>query len=243
MPSPIRLLVHGASGRMGQAVLRLAEADPRFVVVCAVSRSGADIPGCSVPVHSAATIADCPAFDVAIDFSLPGGFETLLASCIQRGAALVSGTTGLDAPAHDRLAGAARSIPVLWASNFSVGIVVLEELVRRAAIALGDWTVEITETHHAHKKDAPSGTALSLAAAIAGAAGALPPIHSVRQGEVVGEHTIRLSGPGETLEFMHRAEDRDIFARGALEAAVGLHGAHAGRWSLRDIVFGQALTD
>ena len=232
----IRVLVHGASGRMGRAVARLAAADPRFEVVAAVSRSGA-APAEGVPAFGTAELAACPRFDVAIDFSLPPGLHALLEFCEARGAALVSGTTGLDPELRTRMAQAAHSIPLLWASNFSLGIVLLEELLRRAGSAV-PWPVSITEIHHVHKLDAPSGTAITLAAAAAQAQGHTPQIESIREGEVVGTHRIRLQGPGETLELGHVASDRDIFARGALEAAAKLAGRGAGAWTLPQLLLG-----
>jgi 4-hydroxy-tetrahydrodipicolinate reductase len=237
MSTPIRLLVHGASGRMGRAVLRLAAADPRFVVVAAVSRSGAEVSGGDVPAIAGKDLATCPEFDVAIDFSLPAGLSGLLALCVARGAALVSGTTGLDPDARAQLAEAARTIPVAWASNFSLGVVVLQDLLRRAARAL-PWAADIVEIHHVHKLDAPSGTAITLAAAISEVRGGNPPIESIREGEVVGTHRVRLQGPGESLELAHVATDRDIFARGALETAARLHGRAAAEWRLPDLLFG-----
>ena len=237
MADPIRLLIHGASGRMGRALLRLAADDARFDVVAAVSRSGAAIESASVPVFAGAAVADIPAFDVAVDFSLPAALPALLALCEARGAALVSGTTGLDPELRTRMAQAAHSIPLLWASNFSLGIVLLEELLRRAGSAV-PWPVSITEIHHVHKLDAPSGTAITLAAAAAQAQGHTPQIESIREGEVVGTHRIRLQGPGETLELGHVASDRDIFARGALEAAAKLAGRGAGAWTLPQLLFG-----
>jgi 4-hydroxy-tetrahydrodipicolinate reductase len=235
MSTPIRLLVHGASGRMGRAVSRLAAADPRFDVVAAVSRSGA-APEEGVPAFGVEGLAACPAFDVAVDFRLPPGLRALIEFCEARGAALVSGTTGLDPEMRSRMAQAAHSIPLLWASNFSLGIVLLEDLLRRAASAV-PWPVSITEIHHVHKLDAPSGTAITLAAAAAQAGGHTPPIESIREGEVVGTHRIRLEGPGEALELGHVASDRVIFARGALEAAAKLAGRPAGQWTLPGLLF------
>jgi 4-hydroxy-tetrahydrodipicolinate reductase len=240
MNNAIRVLVHGASGRMGRAVLRLAAADARVEVVAAVSRSGAPIEG--MPALAVADLARCPRFDVAIDFSLPEGFRALLEFCEARGVALVSGTTGLDPELRGRMEQAARSIPVLWASNFSLGVVVLEDLLRRAAGAL-PWPVSITETHHVHKLDAPSGTAITLASAAAQAQGRTPPIESIREGEVVGTHEIRMQGPGERIELSHVATDRDIFARGALEAATRLAGRPAGAWKLPELLFGDKSAD
>lgn len=221
---------------MGRALLRLAGDDARFDVVAAVSRSGEAIEGVSVPIFAAGDMARCPAYDVAVDFSLPEGFDALLAECTKRGSGLLSGTTGLTEQQRAMLADAGQLIPVLWASNFSIGVVVLEGLVRRAAAALRHWQIDITETHHVHKKDAPSGTAMTLAQAAEAVRGAAPAIRSLREGEVIGEHIVRFSGPGEVLELTHTAVDRDIFARGALEAAVRLRRCPAGVWPLDALI-------
>jgi 4-hydroxy-tetrahydrodipicolinate reductase len=242
MSEPIRLLIHGASGRMGRALLRLAAADARLRVVAAVSRSGASIEGTSVPVLAGESLEACPAFDVAVDFSLPAALPALLNFCEQRRSALVSGTTGLDPQLRAQMAQSAKSIPLLWASNFSLGVVVLEDLLRRAAAVL-PWPVAIVETHHVHKLDAPSGTAISLAAAAAQVQGHNPPIESIREGEVVGTHRVRLSGPGETLELVHVADDRDIFARGALEAALRIAARPPGAWTLPELLFDAQSAD
>ena len=238
--NPIRVLVHGASGRMGRAVLRLAAEDARVRVVAAVSRSGAA--GEGVPGFASAQLDESPEFDVAIDFSLPGAIPGLLALCVARRAALVSGTTGLDPELRASMAEASRTLPVLWASNFSLGVAVLVKLLEQAAASL-PWPVSITETHHVHKLDAPSGTAITLAAAVAQVRGETPHIESIREGQVVGTHRIRLSGPGEVLELEHAASDRDIFARGALEAAVRLVERSAGAWTLADLLFGDQSAD
>ncbi len=232
--TPIRVLVHGASGRMGQAVLRLLAQDPRLKLVAALSRSGR----AGAASFRLADIGRVPAFDVAIDFSLPEAFDALLAFCQSRDAALVSGTTGLSESQRARMDEVAASIPLLWASNFSLGVAVLEDLVRRAAAALPDWQVQIRETHHVHKKDAPSGTALTLARAVQAGNGAMPGIESLREGEVVGEHSVRLSGAGESLEFSHSAGNRDIFALGALHAASLLALRGPGRYRLGELLLG-----
>ena len=173
---------------------------------------------------------------MAVDFSLPDGFDRLLDACQQRGAALVSGTTGLEGRQLMHLAEASSDIPVLWASNFSLGVVVLHELVRKVSESLPNWEVSIAETHHVHKLDAPSGTALTLGQAASAANGREPLIESIRQGEVIGEHVVRFTGMGEMLELAHRAGDRDIFARGALEAARRLALQAAGQFSLAQLL-------
>lgn len=236
MGDPVRFLIHGASGRMGRALLRLcAEGVVPCTVVAAVSRRPAQRVVDGVPQFAASELAGVPAFDVAIDFSLPDGFDPLLALCRQRGAALVSGTTGLGDAQREALAAAATDIAVLWAANFSLGVAVLEELVERAAGALAGWDCDIVETHHVHKKDAPSGTALALGVAV-GSGGAEPRYASLRAGDVVGEHLVQFTGAGERIELVHRATSRDVFARGALLAASRLRGRDPGAWRLRDLL-------
>lgn len=235
MSEPIRLLIHGASGRMGQALLRLSADDSDCRIVGAVSRKVGQRVIDGVPQFAAAEMHGVPAFDVAIDFSLPEGFDGILALCLQRGTALVSGTTGLDDGQRAALDAAAQRVPVLWASNFSLGVAVLHDLVERAARALPDWDCDIVEAHHARKQDAPSGTALTLGEA-AGQGGASPRYASLRAGDIVGEHTVQFTTLGERIELVHRATNRDIFARGALHAAMKLAGRKAGQYRLRDLL-------
>jgi len=119
-----------------------------------------------------------------------------------------------------------------------LGVAVLNELVRRAAAALPGWDCDIVDTHHANKRDAPSGTALALGATIAAARGDAPRYASVRAGDIVGEHVVQFSGAGERLELIHRATDRDVFARGALEAAAFMVGRGPGRYELGELLLG-----
>ena len=236
MNPPTRLLIHGASGRMGQALLRLcAESDVCQVVAAVTRQSPAQRVVEGVPFFAAKELSAVPAFDVAIDFSLPEGFDPILGLCVARSAALVSGTTGLSDAQRAALDAAATKIPLLWASNFSLGVAVLTELVERAATALPGWDCDVVEAHHAQKKDAPSGTALSLGeAAIAG--GAKVEYASLRAGDIVGEHTVQFTGLGERLELVHRAGNRDIFARGALHAARRIVGKPAAAYRVRDLL-------
>lgn len=237
MGDSTRLLIHGASGRMGRALLRLCAegAADGCEVVAAVSPRPTQRVVDGIPQFAASELSGVPAFDVAVDFSLPEGFDRLLEACRQRGAALVSGTTGLSDGQRQAMDAAAGAIPVLWAANFSLGVAVLEDLVERAAASLAGWDCDIVETHHVHKKDAPSGTALMLGAA-AGRGGAEPRYASLRAGDVVGEHLVQLTGAGERVELIHRATSRDVFARGALHAARRLPGRGPGRWRLRDLL-------
>ena len=236
MDARLRVLVHGATGRMGQALLRLcAESPDRYDVVGAVSRRPSQRVIDGVPQFAAAELNGAPAFDVAIDFSLPDAFERILALCVSRKAAFVSGTTGLSDAQRQALDAAGQSIPLAWASNFSLGVAVLHELVARAAQALPGWDCDIVEAHHARKQDAPSGTAKTLGQS-AEQGGATPRFTSIRAGDIVGEHTIQFTGMGERLELVHRAGNRDIFARGALHAASRLARREPGLYRVPDLL-------
>lgn len=236
MGEPVRLMIHGANGRMGQALLRLAAEQPAaFTVVAAVSRKPAQRVVDGVPFFASSELAGAPAFDAAIDFSLPEAFDPVLALCADRGAGFVSGTTGLTDAQRGALDAAAAKIPLCWASNFSLGVAVLTDLVERAAGTLPGWDCDIVEAHHVHKKDAPSGTALTLGAA-AEQGGAQPRYASLRAGDIVGEHVVQFAGLGERIELTHRAANRDIFARGALHVAAKLHGRAPGAYRVRDLL-------
>lgn len=261
MTSPVAMAVFGASGRMGRAVLRLAEPRADIDIVAAIVREQSSAHG--EPVSHApsarrfnSVFDGAEDLDVIVDFSGATGFDGALAAALDRGVALVSGSTGLDADQLAALEQAATRIPVLWTANFSVGVAVLRKLVREAARALPDFDCEIVEAHHRHKKDAPSGTALALGTAVAHGRGvdfdshavlARSPQHGTRRdgeigfsvlrgGDIVGEHSVLLIGDGERIELSHRATDRDIFARGAITAALWLAGKPPGRYSLDDVL-------
>lgn len=249
---------------MGGALLSLLEEDARFALAGALV--SADSRRVGAPAgHHAGLRYDCDwaavgPLDVVIDFSAPAALPALIEQCLARHAALVTGTTGFDATQEARLAAAAAHIPVLQAANFSLGIAVLTRLVREAAAALHAWDLEILEAHHARKQDAPSGTALALGAAAATARGTSLEAAAVyarqgqtgprgpgsigfaviRGGDVVGEHSVQLFAAGERLELVHRATDRLIFARGALEAAYWLAGKPAGRYTLDALLAARA---
>ncbi len=224
MTIPVRLLINGASGRMGQALIRLAETNPLVRIVACTGR--ADI----------AALGQVAEFDVAIDFSTPDGFDAILAICIERKKALISGTTGLSSQQFDALKTAGVLIPVLWASNFSLGVAVLSQLVAQAGQWLKHWNLDIIETHHVHKVDAPSATALTLGKIAHNASGLEPNYHSLRCGDVVGEHTVQFTGTGERIELTHRASNRDIFAQGALFAAEKINSKANGHYQFADLL-------
>jgi 4-hydroxy-tetrahydrodipicolinate reductase len=194
---------------------------------------------------------------VAVDFSLPHGLAEHADACLERRVALLIGATGFDAGTRGALESAARTIPVLIAPNTSLGVAVMTHLLEVAARALGSgYEAEISEVHHRGKRDAPSGTALAWGAAVArargadleqlavfdrhGGSGAREPgsigFASLRAGDIVGEHTALLAADGERLEFTHRAQDRMVFARGALAAAAWLAGRPAGLYGMQNVL-------
>jgi 4-hydroxy-tetrahydrodipicolinate reductase len=263
MSPPLRLAINGATGRMGAAVLGLLHDDARFKVVAAIAAADSTRAGeLAWPDRDTLRFeSQWPSspVDAVIDFSGPAGLTSALDFCLERRVALVSGTTGADASLRARLDQAAAHIPLLHANNFSLGIAVLARLLRQAAAALPDWDLEIIEAHHGRKRDAPSGTALALGEVAATArgttlgevgldarrAGPRPAggigFAVVRGGDIVGEHTAMLIGAGERVELSHRATDRGIFARGAIEAAHWLCGRAPGAYDL-DAMLADRLT-
>jgi 4-hydroxy-tetrahydrodipicolinate reductase len=259
----IKIAIVGAGGRMGRRIAALAIESEQFDIVGAVESAGAECIGQDV-----GTLAGVGAFgvkvgaeltqrpDVVIDFSAPEGTLAWLEACRKDGLALVIGTTGLTASALAAIADAAAHIPIIHTANYSVGVNVLLQVVGQVAKALGaDYDIEISESHHRFKKDAPSGTALALAKAICAALGkdagesmvygrgGLSPrktgeigMHALRLGDTVGEHTVSFGGLGETITIGHSAHTRDTFARGALRAAQWLHGRKAGLYTMKDVL-------
>ena len=239
MSAPTPVLVHGASGRMGRSLLRLLPDHPALALAAAVSPQPLGEAAHAVQWLPPARMGDAPAVRLVVDFSLPEAFDAALGFSVERGAAFVSGTTGLSREQHEALERAGQQIPVLWAANFSLGVAVLSRLVEQAARALPGWDLDIVESHHVHKKDAPSGTALALGAAAA-AAGAQPRYASLRAGDIVGEHAVQFTGLGERIELVHRACDRDVFARGALAVGQWLAAEPPGLRTLGDWVDGRS---
>jgi 4-hydroxy-tetrahydrodipicolinate reductase len=257
----MRVAVVGASGRMGRAVVRLASANDDEIV-CAVGATdvGRDVGELAgIGPIGACVVDSLGALDharahVVVDFSVPAATLALAPNAAGAGSAIVSGTTGLGDDAVAALAAAAKRVPVLAEPNMSIGVHLLTQLVAQAVGALADWDIEIVETHHRAKIDAPSGTALRLAE-VAGQArstatrlvhgrhgkpGARPSdeigMHAVRGGDVIGDHVVHLMGGGERLELVHRATSRDVFAHGALRAARWIAGKPAGTYTLRDVL-------
>jgi len=242
MAGQLRLTLVGAHGRMGRALVAAVELEPGLRIAALVVRAGSPALGGVSPIAGIAYTTDLAAAlavsDVAIEFAGAGAVAATARACADAGTPLVAGSTGLDAAAEAALTAAAAATAVLTAANFSPGVTVLAHLVAQAARALPGFAVAIDETHHLHKKDSPSGTALRLRDAVRAGRGpeAAVEVRSHRQGEVVGDHQVELSGPGERLLLAHHAGDRRIFARGALAAAAWLAGRPAGRYSMDDVL-------
>jgi 4-hydroxy-tetrahydrodipicolinate reductase len=221
----VRALVVGAKGRMGRTIVDLATGESEIDIV-AQCDLGDDI---ATPMERV---------DVAIDFSQADAIEEICQAAAEHQKPLVIGTTGHSPAQHELIQKTARSVPVVFASNFSVGVNALFALTRKAGEILRGFDVSIIETHHTMKKDAPSGTAKTLAQVLKSVRKIDKeiPIQSIREGEVVGEHTIVFAGPGERLELTHRAASREIFARGALRAAEWIVGKHPGLYSMQDVL-------
>ncbi|HXP35584.1 MAG TPA: dihydrodipicolinate reductase C-terminal domain-containing protein [Chthoniobacterales bacterium] len=224
MRTPVRVALIGARGRMGQAIVDLAKDDPKIDVVAQCDLGDAIDPA----------VKDC---DVAIDFSHAGAIDEICRAASQHRKSLVIGTTGHSPEQRQLIEKTAGSLPIVFASNFSVGVNALFALTRRAAeISGSEFAPKITETHHKMKKDAPSGTAKTLGEILKEALKVEIPIESIREGDVVGEHTVTFVGPGERLELTHRAGSREIFARGALRAAEWVVGKPARLYSMQDVL-------
>jgi len=222
--SPVRVLLIGAAGRMGKTVLDLAQADGEI-----------EIAGqCDLGDSIEPAMKNC---DVAIDFSQADSIDEISRAVLQHGKPLVIGTTGHSQQQRKTIEETAHSVAIVLASNFSVGVNVLFWLTQKAAELLGaDFNPEIVEMHHKMKKDAPSGTAKTLAAILKAARNTEIPIQSIREGDVVGEHTVIFKGPGESLELTHRAANREIFAAGALRAAKWIVDKPPGLYSMQNVL-------
>ena len=209
---------------MGQTIIDLARTDPKIEIVAQ----------CDLGDQIEPALQNS---DVAIDFSNAAAIENVCSAALKSKRALVIGTTGHSPEQRRLIENAAKSLPIVFASNFSVGVNALFDLTRRAAEILGeDFRAEIVETHHTRKKDAPSGTAKTLGEILEQTGKPRVSIESIREGDVVGEHTVTFVGPGERLELTHRAESREIFARGALRAAEWIVDKPAGLYSMQNVL-------
>jgi 4-hydroxy-tetrahydrodipicolinate reductase len=240
----LRVALIGGGGRMGNAIAAAAEACPETTIAVRLERGDA----------IANALGEC---DVVIDFSHANVTEAVCAACLGAGKPLVIGTTGHSPAQREVITRATQTIPVILAANFSVGVNTLFWLTRKTAELLGEnFDLEIIETHHRLKKDAPSGTAKRLAEVLCevrgldynkdvvhgreGQAGERPRkqigLHSIRAGEVIGEHTVIFASAGERLELTHKASSRETFAVGALRAARWLRKRSPGLYSMEDVL-------
>ena len=262
-----KIAIFGAGGRMGAALIQALKAYPSLAPVAAVEQAGHAGQGLDSATFAGAGVNGVPisadadaaakAADVIIDFT----FHTVVPSVARFAAkykkAYVLGTTGLSDDELAAVEETAKVAPVMMAPNFSVGVNLLLELVRKAAAVLNEgYDCEITEMHHKHKKDAPSGTALALAKAVAegrgadfatvacygreGMTGERKPgeiaIHALRGGDVVGDHTVMFAADGERVEITHKASNRGCLANGALRAAAWIHGQAPGFKTMKDVL-------
>lgn len=241
----MKVAIVGAAGRMGQMLVKLAEADANLEVVARV-----DVADGYDSAWPAGT-------EAVVDFSFHAAVAANVEKAAAAGVAYVIGTTGLTDDEQARVDACAARIPVVQAANYSLGVNLLLELVRRAAGVLGpQYDIEVVEMHHRHKKDAPSGTALMLANAAAegrgvklgdvacygrqGLTGERPEgeiaLHALRGGSVVGDHTVMFAGDVERVEITHKAQGREAFAAGALRAALWAAGRAPGKYDMRSVL-------
>lgn len=259
----IKLIVIGAAGRMGSRILGLAVESGQFDIVAAIETQGHPDIGKDIGLKGpAGPIKLTDAFpadvaDVVVNFSMPDATAKTIDYCLENNVPLVSGTTGLSEKQLEKLITAAEKIPILYATNMSVGMNVLFKLVGKVASILGDqYDIEIIEQHHNKKKDSPSGTALTLAENICKATGRNFPeaivhgrhgkdalrqkgtigIHAVRAGDITGIHSIIFGTPGETVVLNHTANSRDTFTRGAIRAAQWIIGKKPALYSMADVL-------
>ena len=253
----IRIAITGAAGRMGRTVAEAVRDADDMVLGAALEHPDSSAIGDAI---DGVTIAREPAaddFDVLVDFSVPAATLTVLEACERHGKGMVIGTTGFEADGTARIAQAAERIPIVMTPNMSVGVNVTFKLIEAAARALGaDSDIEVLEAHHRHKIDAPSGTAVRIGEILArvldrdlssdavygreGITGERDAktigFHSLRGGDIVGEHTVTFAGPGERLEITHRAHSRMNFAMGALRAARFVAERESGLFDVADVL-------
>ncbi len=266
-PTTVRVAVNGAAGRMGANLIRACSEREDVALAAAIERPGsaqagddagelAGIGKLGIAVEDTLDGA-VDRFDVLVDFTRPEASLAALETCRQAQRAVVIGTTGFDAEQKAVIRAASQSIPVVLAPNMGVGVNLSLKLLQIAARVLGDTVdVEIIEAHHRHKVDAPSGTALAMGEAVAGALGrdldqcAVYARHgytgerergaigfaSVRGGDIVGEHTVMFAGEGERIEISHKATSRMTFAAGAMRAAVWIAGREPGLYDMQDVL-------
>ncbi len=243
----VRIIISGISGRMGARITALASQDKNFEIAGAIEASSSPAVGKDIgEIISAGKIGKkvesdfnkiAGTCDVLIEFTAPLATLEHLEIAVKNKKAVVIGTTGFTKDEVEKIKDASRKIPVVFSPNMSVGANLMFKITEEVARALGeDYEAEIVEAHHNQKKDAPSGTAKRLREAVSKAKGKTPPIHSIRLGDIVGDHTVIFAGKAERIELTHRVHSRDAFAKGSLDAAKFLAGKKPGLYTMADVI-------
>lgn len=234
----IKLGICGVCGRMGKRIYELALRDKNFEVTLGLERKGTPLIGKELGKIKVSSSPDGFFLtDVVIDFSAPDATEVHLDYIARYRKPFVLGTTGLSQEQVGTVQEISKVTPVVYSPNMSVGVNILFETVVALAERLGpDYGIEIVEAHHKAKKDAPSGTAKKFGSLLAEATGREVPVHAVRLGDIIGDHTVIFCGNSERIEIKHQAHSRDLFAVGALKAAAWVADKPAGLYSMQDVL-------
>ena len=234
----IKLGIAGVCGKMGRRIFELACKDKDFEIALALEKKGTPLIGKELGKLKISSGPDgLFLVDVFVDFTTPEATQGNLDYVARYKKALVLGTTGLNDTQLKKLEEVSHAVPVVFSVNMSVGVNVLFAILPEIAKRLGpDYSIEIVEAHHKTKKDAPSGTAKKFSQVLADRAGKEIPIHAVRLGDIVGDHTIIFCGNSERIEIKHQAHSRDLFALGALKAAKWVMGKPQGLYSMQDVL-------
>jgi 4-hydroxy-tetrahydrodipicolinate reductase len=234
----IKLGIAGICGRMGRRIFELAAQDKDFELTFALEKKGTPMIGKEIgKIKISSTPDGLFLVDVFVDFTAPEATEINLDYVARYKKPLVLGTTGLSEAQVKKVEEISRVVPVVFSPNMSVGVNVLFAILPELARRLGpDYKIEIVEAHHSAKKDAPSGTAKKMAQVLQQATGREVPMHSLRLGDITGDHTVIFCGNSERIEIKHQAHSRDLFALGALKAAKWVFNKSAGLYSMQDVL-------
>ncbi len=234
----IKLAVNGCYGRMGQRITELALREKDIKVIALIeSPQRTDVPSELHGIKVARDINAVKGADVVIDFTLPEPTMQCLEACLRHGVRMVIGTTGLSDAQRAAIRKASEQLAIVQSTNMSVGVNLVFGLLKQMAASLKGYRVAITETHHVHKKDAPSGTAKTMAEAVESGSGVkVTDIASVREGEVVGYHKVSFDSAVDTIEISHNAKTRDMFAEGAVLAAKFVAGKTKGMFNMQEVL-------
>lgn len=234
----IKLGIAGVCGKMGRRIFELASNDKNFDITLALEKKATPVIGKELGKIKVSSSPDgIFLIDVLIDFTLPEAVEANLDYLARYKKSLVLGTTGLSDAQIKKVEEISNVVPVVFSPNMSVGVNVLFSVLPEIAKKLGpEYNIEIVEAHHAAKKDSPSGTAKKIAQVIIDAIPKHIPIHAIRMGDIVGDHTVIFCGNSERIEIKHQAHSRDLFALGALKAAKWVFGKPPGLYSMQDVL-------